>query len=342
MSLGFSPRSAFWKKYRVFFIVCIILILIILLFFGFASPASGVKAKQFSLIDSGLRLVSETEAVTIGQALREMGIDLVYADEVVPNSDTILLSGMELRLRRSIPVMVKGPSGQARVFTKAKNIAGLLKEIGYELSDIWQVRPDPEQAIKRDLAVELLEVAHEHQETVRAVKYSKRYTSNKDVLFGNERIVQEGKTGERLENYLVTYENGKEVSRKLTSAETIVHKMDMIIEQGVKIVAGQSLGRVKASYYADFFHGRRTANGETFYNDRLTAAHLKLPFGTIVKVTNPVNGQSIIVPINDRGPYIAGRSIDLSKAAFAAISPLSRGVIEVDLEIVGQGEVAMR
>jgi len=78
--------------------------------------------------------------------------------------------------------------------------------------------------------------------------------------------------------------------------------------------------KVHASYYADRFHGKRTASGKLFDMNKMTAAHKKLPFGTKVKVTNEANGKSIVVEITDRGPFVKGREIDLSKKAFKAIS----------------------
>jgi rare lipoprotein A len=75
----------------------------------------------------------------------------------------------------------------------------------------------------------------------------------------------------------------------------------------------------KASWYGPGFHGRRTASGERFDTNDLTAAHKTLPFGTKVKVTNTKTGQSVVVRINDRGPYAHGRVIDLSKASARAI-----------------------
>ncbi len=71
----------------------------------------------------------------------------------------------------------------------------------------------------------------------------------------------------------------------------------------------------KATYYHDQFHGKRTASGEVFSQHKLTAAHRTLPFGTRVKVTNPETKKSVIVTINDRGPFNRGHVIDLSKAA---------------------------
>src|SRR6516165_818987 len=87
-----------------------------------------------------------------------------------------------------------------------------------------------------------------------------------------------------------------------------------------------------ASYYADFFGGRKTANGTTFRQDRLTAASRDLPLGTMVTVTNEINGKSVDVKIIDRGPYVDGRVIDLSKSAAARIGMKKRGVAPVKVE----------
>ncbi len=74
-----------------------------------------------------------------------------------------------------------------------------------------------------------------------------------------------------------------------------------------------------ASWYGPGFHGRTTANGERFNTHALTAAHRTLPFGTKVRVTNKNNGRSVVVRINDRGPYVGGRVIDLSNASARAL-----------------------
>lgn len=90
---------------------------------------------------------------------------------------------------------------------------------------------------------------------------------------------------------------------------------------------------VKASYYHNMFNGRMTASGEIFSNKELTAAHKTLPFGTKLKITNLRNVNTIVVRVNDRGPYTKGREIDLSKAAFDSIGKISRGILDVDIEI---------
>lgn len=92
--------------------------------------------------------------------------------------------------------------------------------------------------------------------------------------------------------------------------------------------------RGKASFYADKYHGRTTASGERFSQRAATAAHLKLPFGTRVNVTNIANNKSVVVKINDRGPYIRGRIIDLSKAMFEKIADPKVGVIDVTVTVI--------
>jgi rare lipoprotein A len=90
-----------------------------------------------------------------------------------------------------------------------------------------------------------------------------------------------------------------------------------------------------ASYYHNKFNGRRTASGKKFDNNKYTAAHKKLPFGTKVRVTNEANGKSVIVEIIDRGPFSKVREIDLSRRAFMEItSNKNSGVIIVKLEVV--------
>lgn len=101
-----------------------------------------------------------------------------------------------------------------------------------------------------------------------------------------------------------------------------------------EIAPGNSLGAGVASYYGRKFHGRRTASGETFDMNGLTAAHRTLPFGSKVRVTNPSNGRSVIVRINDRGPFSRNRTIDLSRAAATEIGLIARGHGTVELALL--------
>lgn len=90
----------------------------------------------------------------------------------------------------------------------------------------------------------------------------------------------------------------------------------------------------KASWYGEKYHGRKTASGEKYNMNDMTAAHKKLPFGTKVKVTSKINGQSVIVRINDRGPFAKNRIIDVSKAAAKKLGMIQKGEIPVTLNVL--------
>jgi rare lipoprotein A len=94
----------------------------------------------------------------------------------------------------------------------------------------------------------------------------------------------------------------------------------------------------KASFYADKFEGSPTASGEKYKHAKLTAAHKTLPFGTKIRVTNTANNQSVDVVVNDRGPYVDGRVIDLSKSAAEKLGFISQGLAEVKLEVMDAGD----
>ena len=99
-------------------------------------------------------------------------------------------------------------------------------------------------------------------------------------------------------------------------------------------------GTMKASWYGPKFHGKLTANGEIYDQMALTAAHKNLSFGTLLKITNPKNGRSVIVRINDRGPYIQGRDLDLSKGAAIELGILKKGVAKLKIEEVALGKTS--
>lgn len=102
----------------------------------------------------------------------------------------------------------------------------------------------------------------------------------------------------------------------------------------VETDTGRAIGGGVASYYGNELAGHRTASGERFDPGQLTAAHRTLPLGTKVRVTNPANGKSVVVRINDRGPFARGRVLDLSKSAASEIGLIARGSGRVELAVL--------
>jgi rare lipoprotein A len=90
----------------------------------------------------------------------------------------------------------------------------------------------------------------------------------------------------------------------------------------------------KASFYADKHQFGKTASGERYNHDLKTAAHRTIPFGSKVEVTNLTNGKSVVAVVNDRGPFVNGRIVDLSKSAFSSIGNTSAGLISVQIEVI--------
>ena len=92
-----------------------------------------------------------------------------------------------------------------------------------------------------------------------------------------------------------------------------------------------------ASWYGGAFHGRRTASGEVFDQNAMTAAHRKLPFDTIVRVRNLRNDRAVVVRINDRGPFVRGRIIDLSREAARRLGMVTDGIVPVRIQVLKWG-----
>jgi peptidoglycan lytic transglycosylase len=126
------------------------------------------------------------------------------------------------------------------------------------------------------------------------------------------------------------------VTANVTKAKEPVNNEETVNENenniNKTIISYVDKGVMTASWYGPRFHGNLTANGEVFDQLAFTAAHKKLKFGTLLKLTNLRNDKSIIVRINDRGPYISGRQLDLSKAAALSLGMVQRGVAKLKVE----------
>lgn len=123
------------------------------------------------------------------------------------------------------------------------------------------------------------------------------------------------------------------IKRKLFSKTTFILCSVLIIVFS-KTQAQNIQNQGVASYYADKFVGRTTASGAKYVHNKLTAAHKTLAFGTKVKVTNMSNNKSVIVVINDRGPFVIGRIIDLSKLAAKKLDFIKEGVTKVEIKVL--------
>ena len=171
-------------------------------------------------------------------------------------------------------------------------------------------------------------VRRKNTNTVSGVKQETRDTPNENVKTetGNQKSTVVTNLHTMYENSSKDIKDEDVKARNVALAETFEKE----IEERSQYTHFQT---GMASFYGGSWHGKKTANGEIFNENSLTAAHRTLPFGTRVRVTNLDNGKSVVVRINNRGPYSNGRIIDLSKAAFSRIASTSRGVTRVKLEV---------
>ena len=153
-------------------------------------------------------------------------------------------------------------------------------------------------------------------------------TSHLTALHESHSRVERDVVGPRGETLRVPYQGSATSIKVGTKVVKTSSSSDSGSDSNLSPASGSSC---KASYY---WQGQMTANGERFNPSSMTAAHKTFKFGTKVKVTNPRNGKTGVVRINDHGPYISGRCLDLSKAAMQAIGGTSAGVITVKYEVV--------
>lgn len=125
------------------------------------------------------------------------------------------------------------------------------------------------------------------------------------------------------------------------TTDTVIMKKIILVAYVISLVFSCAKAQVQegiASYYSDKFEGKRTASGEKYRGDQLTAAHRFLPFGTIVMVTNLENGNTVQLKINDRGPFVEGRILDVSWAAAEKLNFITQGLTRVKIEIIDAGD----
>jgi len=163
------------------------------------------------------------------------------------------------------------------------------------------------------------------------------------VASGQTSTKDKGKISKSKDTVTKTKATAAKTEKAITITDT-VKKINPIFDQQEVGIDSLFFGTGKfklfkknahASYYHDKFHNKKTASGKKYDKNKYSAAHKKLPYGTIVKVTNEANGKSVLVEITDRGPFVRSREIDLSRKAFMEIaSNKSSGKMNVTLEVL--------
>lgn len=277
------------------------------------------RAQEVVLVLNGERSTRAVTGRTVAEALRDLSVEVEGAF-VSPRGDMPVGQGSEIVVAQPVTVRVAADGTELEVTSNSLTAGSLLRRLGVTLGPHDRVEPSIVSYPAGGTSVRVVRVREAIETVERPIRF-KTVTRQSDRLeLGVREVATAGRDGVRARRYRVVYEDGKVVARTLITNEVIREPRDQVVLLGTRrpvYVPHGGIQTGKATWYA--------AGG-------LTAAHRTLPLGTVVRVTNQSNGRSVTVTIRDRGPYGSGRVIDLSKMAFAEISSLSTGVIDVKLE----------
>lgn len=255
---------------------------------------------------------------TLSDMLANLQVRTYPEDKVFTFPEPALGVGSQIKVYRAQPVLIKDGDSEVLVRTWAPTIAEVLKEQSVEVGDKDAVEPAlSSSATVQESPIVITVTRVSVQEVIKTEKiaYDTQYKDDADLEKGSQKVDQSGVHGVRTNSFLIRRENGVEISRILIDHAVTTEPVTEVIKRGTKVT---QLGRGGASWYGGV--------------PALTAAHRTLPMGTKVKVVNVATGASVVVTIADRGPFVEGRVIDLSKDAFSQIASLGSGVAQVHLE----------
>ena len=262
---------------------------------------------------------SASKELSVGALLDGSGIDVAPGDGFFPSRETPLSPGMRIIVSRSKAVSVKIDGQNRMIDTNAKTIKDALRDGNVSLRDEDIVAPDRDVLLTRFMKVVITRVEIKEESVEKKIAYE-TITKNDDTLSWRKKITNtKGVTGIRTYQYRVSYHDGKEVSRKLLGSGVTKDPVSEVVVQGSFVKVGKAASGA-GTWYS--------------FTGKLAAASLSLPLGSYARVTNVENDKSVIVVINDRGPYGKGRIIDLDRVAFERISSAGAGIIAVKVEPV--------
>ena len=274
--------------------------------------------EQIMIVDDGLKsIIKNVNAKTVGDVLKNADIELKEKDRIFPSKDAQVFADDIITITRNKTLTVKIDNEEKKFDTYGEKIGEILARNNVEFDDNDIVVPVVSTVVKNDLTTEVTRVEFKEETVTKKIPFKKIVEEDGDMSFLKTELKQKGKDGEKKIVYKVAYHNGKEVDRDIDGEEIIKEPVDEVTVKGTKVKLGKK-HKGACSWYS--------------HTGTLSAANPWLPKGSYVKVTNKANGKSVIVQINDRGPFVPGRIIDLDKVAFTKIASLGAGVIDVKME----------
>ncbi len=300
------------------------IIILLFIFFGWKYFSEekrvlgiSTQTKIIILDDNGLSQPIKSDANSVANFLSEQQIQLSDHDLIYPNEQARLFPGMTIKIQRTKNISILADKKNFEIHGFGNTVEEILQEnnINFKEEDI--IKPSRQTIIYNNLKIEIIRVEIKEEIVKKKIDFKTIYKKDENLSWRKEKTKQKGISGIKEIKYQVAYHNGEEVSRKIIATKITKKPTDEIIVKGSYIKFGKSHKGV-ASWYA--------------YTGTMSAANPWLPMGSYVKVINIENGKSVIVKINDRGPFGNGRIIDLDKTAFAKIANLGQGTANIKME----------
>lgn len=277
--------------------------------------ASGEK--NIVLDDTGLKKNFVTTALTVEEFLNTEKITLNEKDLVFPDKSAPLFPGNIIKIERAKKLIVLVDKEEKEIFGFRKTVGEIIIENNLDIREEDIVKPERKTLAYNNEEIKITRVEIKEEIVKKDIDFKTIEKEDDKLSWRTKKVEVTGEKGIKEIRYEVAYHDGEEVSRKVK--ETVITKepIDKVVIQGTYVKLGKSHTGL-ASWYA--------------HTGTMAAANPWLPMGSYVKVTNKDNGKSVIVKINDRGPFGPNRIIDLDKVAFEKIASLGQGVANIKME----------
>lgn len=294
----------------------IVLIAAIFLFNAKAWAADQEMLKKEIIIsDNGLIFKVLTDQKSVSEVMVDLNITLNKEDYIYPSLPEEVSNRIIIERATAVKILVDGQTVSCNTF--AQNVEQTLNEMKVNLGETDELNYPLNTPIFSGMEVEVTRVKSDKITKNVIIPFETIRHEDPNLLLGKIKTTQDGEEGLSELVYKIIYKNSRETQRILEKKTILKKPQNKIMVLGTKVVTGTPSYGI-ASFYR--------------YGEKLTCASTVFPFGTNLKVTNTTSGNTVIVKVNDYGPFVPGRIIDLNIPAFEKIAPLGAGVARVKVE----------
>ncbi len=286
--------------------------------FGTLHPARAQATFPVTIRDGNLEFKTFTDATTVESALTTLEIGYTNNDIVTPPISTQLTFGSTIIITRSSAIHVNDGGKESEYETQVTTVGDLLKEKNITLNAKDTLEPNPATLLVPAMTIAITRITEKDLSEQKEIPFETVEKNDGSVLRGETKVTQEGKNGQKTQNFHVTYKNGKEIQRDLSSEKIDSKPTNKVVSIGTKLLFGKSLSG-RATWYS--------------YKGGMTCAARDWPKGSRLLVTSRTTGRSVEVEVNDYGPTAgSGNLIDLDRDAFEVLGSLGTGVLNVTVK----------